>query len=175
MRKYFATGLVAIIPAALVLWLATVVYDFLDALVGDVGWWAIAVGLVVSLLGISVVGALLIHSKIIRQTREWLEGQIVARTPLVKTVYAFAQQFTSQVIEEKRYDKVVRVYPFGKSNASLIGFLTDEVTSTVFVPSSPNPLSGQTYIGAKYDLLPDWTYDDVLKYDMSVGVVQKKV
>jgi uncharacterized membrane protein len=175
MKKYFATGLVAIIPAIVVLWLATVVYDFLDVLVGDVGWWAIATGLVVSLLGIVAVGALLIHSKLVRSARNWLEGQIVARTPLVKTVYAFTKQFTSQAIEEKRYDKVVRVYPFGKTNASLIGFLTDEETATVFVPSSPNPLSGQVYIGVKYELLENWTYDDVLKYDMSVGVVQKKL
>jgi len=174
MKRYFATGLIAIIPTLVVVWLATVVYNFVDALVGDVGVWAIGLGLVLSFLGVFAVGALLIHSKWVRESRAWLERQIVARTPLVKTVYSFAKQFTSQAIEEKRYDKVVRVFPFGKTNAGMVGFLTEEETATVFVPSSPNPLSGQTYIGVKYELLPDWTYDDVLKYGMSVGVVQKK-
>jgi uncharacterized membrane protein len=105
--------------------------------------------------------------------RNWLEEQIVERTPLVKTVYGFFKQFTSQAVEQKKYDQVVIAWPFGKNNTGMIGFLTDESTSTVFVPSSPNPLSGQTYLGVKYEKLNDWTYDDVLKYDMSVGLVQK--
>ena len=173
MRKYLVTGLVAVIPALVVLWLVTVFINFITAAIGGYSLWNVFIGFAVAVGIVTLLGVLLVHSKWVRLGRNWLEAQIVARTPLVKTVYTFAKQFTSQAIEEKRYDKVVRVYPFGKTNASLIGFLTDESTSTVFVPSSPNPLSGQTYIGAKYDLLPDWTYEDVLRYDMSVGVVQK--
>ena len=86
MKKYFATGLVAIIPAIVVLWLATVVYDFLDALVGDVGWWAIASGLVVSLLGIVAVGALLIHSKFIRQGNTTSQATLICHHKMSPTL-----------------------------------------------------------------------------------------
>jgi uncharacterized membrane protein len=164
---------VAIIPALAVIWLITVAINFITAIVGTYSLWNVVVALVAALAGIFGLGFALIHSKLIRTVRNWLEEQIVERTPLVKTVYAFFKQFTSQAIEQKRYEHVVRVWPFGKNNTGMIGFLTDEATATVFVPSSPNPLSGQTYIGAKYETLADWTYDDVLKYDMSVGMVQK--
>jgi len=173
MKRYIATGLVAIIPALVVLWLVTVVINFITAIVGTYSIWNVVIALAAALAGIYGLGFALVHSKWVRKGRNWLEEQIVERTPLVKTVYAFFKQFTSQAIEQKRYEHVVRVWPFGKNNTGMIGFLTDEATATVFVPSSPNPLSGQTYIGAKYEKLPDWTYDDVLKYDMSVGVVQK--
>jgi uncharacterized membrane protein len=173
MKRYFATGLVAIIPALAVIWLITVAINFITAIVGTYSLWNVVVALVAALAGIFGLGFALVHSKLIRTVRNWLEEQIVERTPLVKTVYAFFKQFTSQAIEQKRYEHVVRVWPFGKNNTGMIGFLTDESTATVFVPSSPNPLSGQTYIGVKYETLPNWTYDDVLKYDMSVGMVQK--
>jgi uncharacterized membrane protein len=173
MRKYVVTGLVAIIPALVILWLVTTFINFITAIVGTYSLWNVLVGLLVALAGIVGLGFALVHSTWVRKGRNWLEEQIVERTPLVKTVYAFVKQFTSQAIEQKRYEQVVRVWPFGKNNTGMIGFLTDEATATVFVPSSPNPLSGQTYIGVKYELLPDWTYDDVLKYDMSVGMVQK--
>jgi uncharacterized membrane protein len=173
MRKYLATGLVAIIPALVVLWLITVFINFITAVIGTYTLWNTVVALLVALAGIFGLGFALVHSKWVRKGRNWLEEQIVERTPLVKTVYHFAKQFTSQAIEQKRYEHVVRVWPFGKNNTGMIGFLTDEATSTVFVPSSPNPLSGQTYVGVKYERLPHWTYDDVLKFDMSVGMVQK--
>ena len=175
MRKYLATGLVAIIPALVVLWLITVFINFITAVIGTYTLWNTVVALLVALAGIFGLGFALVHSKWVRKGRNWLEEQIVERTPLVKTVYHFAKQFTSQAIEQKRYEHVVRVWPFGKNNTGMIGFLTDEATSTVFVPSSPNPLSGQTYVGAKYERLPHWTYDDVLKFDMSVGMVQKSL
>jgi uncharacterized membrane protein len=175
MRKYVATGLVAIIPALVVLWLITVFINFITAVIGAYTIWNVLVALLVALAGIYGLGFALVHSKWVRKGRNWLEDQIVERTPLVKTVYHFAKQFTSQAIEQKRYEHVVRVWPFGKNNTGMIGFLTDEATSTVFVPSSPNPLSGQTYVGAKYERLPHWTYDDVLKFDMSVGMVQKSL
>ncbi len=173
MKRYLATGLVAIIPALAVIWLITVAINFITAIVGTYSIWNVVIALGAALAGIFGLGFALVHSKLIRTVRNWLEEQIVERTPLVKTVYAFFKQFTSQAIEQKRYEHVVRVWPFGKNNTGMIGFLTDEATATVFVPSSPNPLSGQTYIGAKYETLADWTYDDVLKYDMSVGMVQK--
>lgn len=175
MRKYLATGLVAIIPALLVLWVATVFIDFVTAIVGSYTIWNVLIGLGVALAGILVVGFALVHSKLVRRVKSWVEDQIVERTPLVKTVYNFAKQVSSIALEEKKYDQVVICWPFGKNNTGMIGFLTDESTSTVFVPSSPNPLTGQSYIGIKYEKLNNWTYDDVLKYGMSVGLVQKPV
>jgi uncharacterized membrane protein len=173
MKRYLATGLVAIIPALAVIWLITVAINFITAIVGTYSIWNVVIALGAALAGIFGLGFALVHSKLVQRVRNWIEEQVVERTPLVKTVYAFFKQFTSQAIEQKRYEHVVRVWPFGKNNTGMIGFLTDEATATVFVPSSPNPLSGQTYIGAKYETLADWTYDDVLKYDMSVGMVQK--
>ena len=175
MRKYLATGLVAIIPALLVLWVATIFVDFVTAVVGTYSIWNVLIGLGVALAGIFAVGFALIHSRLLRKVKEWVEDQIVQRTPLVKTVYGFAKQVSSIALEEKKYDQVVLCWPFGKNNTGMIGFLTDESTSTVFVPSSPNPLTGQAYIGIKYEKLNNWTYDDVLKYGMSVGLVQKSV
>lgn len=175
MRKYLATGLVAIIPALLVLWVATIFIDFITAIAGQFTIWNILVGIGIALGAIFAVGFALVHSRLVRRVKEWIEDQIVERTPLVKTVYKFAKQVSGIALEQKKYDQVVICWPFGKNNTGMIGFLTDESTNTVFVPSSPNPLTGQAYIGIKYEKLDNWTYDDVLKYGMSVGLVQKSV
>ena len=70
-------------------------------------------------------------------------------------------------------DKIVAIRPFGKTGAKMIGFLTNEDAGVVFIPSSPNPLSGQVYAGLAYEVLESWTYEDVIKYNASVGLVRK--
>jgi hypothetical protein len=73
MKKYLATGLVAIIPALVVLWLVTVFINFVTAVVGTYSLWNVVVGLLVALAGILGLGFALVHSKLVRNVRNWLE------------------------------------------------------------------------------------------------------
>ena len=173
MKKYFWTGIGAIIPVALLVWVATLIYDLVVAIAGSATFGTLAAGFGIALGSVLLVGALLVHSSLVRNVKAWIEGQIIKRTPIAKTVYRFAQDVVELVSTEKTYDKVVQVRPFGKTAAKMVGFLTNEKEGVVFVPSSPNPLSGQVYAGLAYEVLEDWTYEDVIRYNASVGLVRK--
>lgn len=174
MKKYFITGLIAAIPLAVVVWLISIVINLAASIVGHYSLMTLVVGILIAILALFGTGVLLVHLPFVTRTKEWVEQQIIDRTPLVKSVYKFSKDVAENALEEKVYDKVVRVYPFGRENAGMIGLLTNEKHGCVFVPSSPNPASGQTYNHVEYDILEDWTVDDVVKYDVSVGLSCKE-
>lgn len=173
MKKYFWTGIGAIIPVALLAWVGLVVYDLVVAIAGSATLFTLLAGFGIAIGSVMLVGALLIHSSLVRSIKKQIEAQIIKRTPIAKQVYGFAQDVVELVGAEKTYDKVVAIRPFGKTGARMIGFLTNEKEGVVFIPSSPNPLSGQVYAGLSYEVLEGWTYQDVVKYNASVGVVRK--
>jgi uncharacterized membrane protein len=172
-KKYFITGLASLIPAALLVWVATLVYDVVVAIAGAATWQTLLAGFGIAVGSVLLLGALLVHSSLVRGIKRWIELQIIKRTPLAKQVYGFAQDVVELVGAQRTYDKIVAVQPFGKTGARMIGFLTNEEEKVVFIPSSPNPLSGQVYAGLNYEVLTDWTYEDVVKYNASVGLVRK--
>ena len=83
MKKYLVTGLVAIIPALVIIWLITTFINFITAIVGTYSLWNVVVAVLVALAGIVGLGFALVHSKLVRKARNWLEEKIVERTPLV--------------------------------------------------------------------------------------------
>lgn len=173
MRKYFWTGIGAIIPAALLVWVATLVYDLVVAIAGSASIGTLAAGFGIALGSVFLVGALLIHSSLVRSIKNKIEQEIIKRTPIAKQVYGFAQDVVELATTQRNYEKIVAVRPFGKTGAKMIGFLTNEDAGVVFIPSSPNPLSGQVYAGLQYEVLEGWSYDDLIKYNASVGLVRK--
>jgi len=173
LKRYFWSGIAAIVPAALLTWVGLLIYDLVIAIVGSASLVSLLSGFAVATATVILLGALLVHSSLVRNIKKAIEQQIIKRTPLAKQVYGFAQDVVELVGAERTYDKVVAIRPFGKTGARMIGFLTNEKEGVVFVPSSPNPLSGQVYAGLAYEVLEGWSYQDVVKYNASVGVVRK--
>ena len=173
MRKYLAAGLGALIPVGLLAWVTLLIYDFVVAVAGSATIATLAAGFGIAVAGVLLLGALLVHSSLVRNIKRMIEEEIIKRTPIAKQVYGFAQDVVELATTQRNYDKIVQVRPFGKTGARMIGFLTNEKEKVVFIPSSPNPLSGQVYSGLEYEVLEGWNYEDVVKFNASVGLVRK--
>lgn len=173
MKKYLTTGLIAVIPVAVLGWVISIVYNLIATLVGNHGPEVLLVGALIGIAGVFILGFMLIHSRFIRKIQESIEQLIIDKTPLAKTVYKFSKDIAENALDNKTYEKVVKAYPFGRTGSGMIGFLVCEKTSTVFIPSSPSPFTGQVYYECEHEILEDWNYDDVIKYGLSVGMSQK--
>ena len=174
MKKYFVTGLIAIIPLAFLSWVVSLVYKPIESLVGSQGLWSALLIIVIVVGSIFLIGFALSHIKIFKKLKVLIETKIIYKLPLVKPIYKFSQDLVEGALASKVYDETVIAYPFGRECAGLIAFLTNKETSTVFAPSSPNPLSGHVYMYCDYDLI-DYTYDQAVKTLMSVGLSVDKV
>ena len=173
-RNNFIGGLIAIIPLAFLFWVLSLVYNPVANIIGVRGLTTTIIIFVVFVVIVYLVGFALSHIKIFRKLKELIEQKIFYKIPLVKPVYKFSKDLVENSLANKVYDETVIAYPFGRECAGLIAFLTNKETSTVFAPSSPNPLSGHVYMYCDYDLI-DYTYDQAVKTLMSVGLSVDKV
>lgn len=107
---------------------------------------------------------------------------VLLRIPFVKSVYRISKEITGAVFsqEAKTFKKTV-LLPFPHSEAHTIAFLTGnappacksavkEVEMSVFVPTSPHPLSGFMLLTPKKSLLEvDVSVEEAFKFLLSCG------
>ena len=107
---------------------------------------------------------------------------IFLRIPFVKSVYRISKEITGAVFsqETKTFKKTI-LLPFPHSEAHTIAFLTGdappacrsavkEVEMSVFVPTSPHPLSGFMLLTPKKSLLEvDVSVEEAFKFLLSCG------
>ncbi len=143
------------------------------------GW----LGFVLALVLVFVVG-FLFKGYLGRQFLRFLERWI-QRLPVIKVIYPYAKQLTEFFFEEKKkiaYETAVAVeYP--RKGIYSIGFVTSEglkdVTEVVgqdmvsiFIPSSPTPITGYTILVPKADVLQlNMTADETLRFTITAGVI----
>jgi uncharacterized membrane protein len=158
-RKYFITGMIIIIP----LWLTILLIRALANLISDTftllpsslnprtyipffGIELLIVFLLVLLVGLIASNYL---GKKFLNTGE----KILAKIPVIKTVYQAFKHLTIGVLGEKRLFSKVILLKFSDKGISFIGFVTGEdkdliPTATgkrilkVFIPTTPNPTTG---------------------------------
>ncbi|MGE3166351.1 MAG: DUF502 domain-containing protein [Planctomycetota bacterium] len=145
-----------------------------------VPWWigfAIAVTLVLA-VGFIFKGYL--GRQIWKALERWIQ-----RVPVIKVIYPYAKQVTEFFFAEKKqlqYEAAVAIeYP--RVGVWSLGFVTsrgfrqvaeaagDEVV-TVFIPSSPTPVTGYTVIVPRSQLIQlDVSTDEAIRFTMSGGVI----
>jgi uncharacterized membrane protein len=117
----------------------------------------------------------------------WLAESTFLRLPVVRTIYPYTKQITDFVFEsdeEKRrkFRSVVAIeYP--RKGCYALGFLTGEGMSdiaaatgermvTVFVPSSPTPITGWVVLVAEKEVVRlGITVDEAFRFAISGGVI----
>ncbi|MCB1206707.1 MAG: DUF502 domain-containing protein [Verrucomicrobiae bacterium] len=200
LKRYFITGLVAIIP----LWITWVVLAFLYRTLSDIGtpmFRALAqvVGpdypLVVSILEsettLSVVGVVLVLAIIF--LLGWVTTNFVGRLffnlfeaifhriPFVKTIYGSVRKLIA-VLGDKPKGNVQRVVliNFPSPEMKTVGLVTRTLTdkrtgrqlAAVYVPTTPNPTSGYLEIVPVEDIVStDWTMDEAMTFIVSGGAI----
>lgn len=189
-KKYFITGLVVVIPIFLTLYLLTVLFYFVDNILGrflnvylreSLGFYIPGLGVLIFLLIIFFVGFLAnryIGKMVFPLVDKWFSS-----LPLIKNIYPAFKQVISFILAQKEFGfkKVVLVEYPSKGILSL-GFLTNEEfgklsqdaerpIASIFMPTSPGPFTGVVIFVAKEDLrFPDISISDALKIIISGGV-----
>jgi uncharacterized membrane protein len=148
-------GLVVILPVAIFLFILKWIYGFITKIIGPLTSLVMAQSplhkIVADILVIAVIVALCFFAGVFVRTKlgkliyESVENRILKRAPGYKLIKETVAQFLGR--KKTPFSKVALAQIFG--NDTLVSaFVTDERDDgsyTVFVPSGPNPTSGNIY------------------------------
>jgi len=189
-KKIFITGLAAIIPLAITVYVIGGLFYFADNILGkyinevlyqNIGYTIPGLGIVIAILIVFLLGAI-IHISRMRFFR-WVEG-LFFKIPLVNKVYFPIKKVVDFLFfpPAKSFKRAVLIqYP--REGIYSLGFLTNEDSITfkekgnkkfynVFMPSSPYPLTGFTVIAEEKDIIfLDMDVDKAIKFTISGGLL----
>ena len=193
MRTYFISGLLVWLPIVVTLVVLNILVDLLSksllllptGLQPDVllGFHLPGVGVVLTLVVIFLTG--LFAANFFGKKLVALGDAIMARIPLVRTVYTGVKQVTQTLFTPggQSFRKVLLVefptpgvwtiaFQTGEVSKEIQGALSDTMVS-YFVPTTPNPTSGFLMMAPRSKVIDlDISVDQALKMVISLGVVQ---
>lgn len=195
--RYILIGCLTVAP----LWVTWLVFDFLLNLLARIGepllkgmaravrpfsdttasWLldsyfqhAVAALLTIaSLYGIGLLASFVIGKKVIS-----LYENILARLPLVQTIYGATKRFLYTISQPPVAGQRVVLISFPSSGMKAVGFITKIIQdkdsgrelAAVYVPTSPNPTSGYIEILPIEDvILTDWTTEEAMTFIVTGG------
>lgn len=103
---------------------------------------------------------------------------ILARLPLVQTIYGATKRFLHTISQPPATGQRVVLISFPSSEMKAVGFITkiiqdknsDRKLAAVYVPTSPNPTSGYIEILPMDDvILTDWTTEEAMTFVVTGG------
>ena len=130
LAKYFAKGLLFLIPLGATVYVVYWVFSTIDGamralILGESGqdWWVSGLGVVISLAVITGVGVL--TSLFIMRPILQLIEKLFSRLPLVKLLYSSVKDLIGAFVgEKKKFDQPVLVKVMPESNVKMAGFIT---------------------------------------------------
>jgi len=192
LRRYLVAGLLVWVPAGITILIIKFLVDLMDQTLlllppawrpeQLVGFRIPGLGLVLTIVIVLATG--IVVTNFLGQRLLHLGERIVARVPLVRSVYGAAKQVMHTLFSKggKSFRKVVLVeYP--RHGIWSLGFLTGDGTPeisrhsgrpmvNVFIPTTPNPTSGFLLVVPREDARElNMTVDDGLKMIISLGVI----
>lgn len=190
LRRYLITGLIVVVPVSLTIYVFVFAFKFMDGILGRflntyfknlLGYYVPGIGILVFLLLVILIGFLasrFIVRKISSHFEKWFSS-----LPFVNKIYPTLKQIILFILQQDQFGfkKVVLVeYPskgiwslgfLTNENYKKIGLIETQEMVSVFVPSSPGPLTGYVVFVAKDELrFPDISIADALKIIISGGV-----
>jgi uncharacterized membrane protein len=192
-RNYFVAGMITIIPVWItvlaimaIVNLVTDTFNLLPpALQPSTYFPYFGVELVIALFLIIIVGFIannFFGKRIIK-----LGESILAKIPIVKTVYQSVKHLTTGIVSDKKIFSRVVLIEFPIKGILCIGFVTGEDTQLlggrekrkmlkIFVPTTPNPTTGFFCLAPEEEVKPlHLSVDEAFKMIMSVGYSDLKI
>ena len=188
MKKYFITGLLIWIPLVITVWVLNLIVTTMDRFLPEAlepkSWLGVDIpglGLVLAASIVLLTG--LLAANIIGQRLVELWEALLARIPVVKSIYTSVKQVSDTLFSTsgQAFRKALLVeYP--RRGSWTIAFLTgmpggdvanhlDGEYVSVYVPTTPNPTSGFFLMMPRADVIElDMSVDAALKYVISMGV-----
>ena len=190
LKKIFITGLTAVIPLAITIYVIGGLFYFADSVVGKyinsflnqyIGYKIPGLGFLIVILLIFFLGAILRLTRL--KIFHWIEG-LFFRIPLVNKIYFPIKRIVDFLFFPPRKDfRNVVLVEYPRKGVYSLGFLTNNNTiifkekgdkkfSNVFMPSSPSPLTGFIIIVEEKDLISlDIGVEEAIKLIVSGGLI----
>jgi len=128
--QYFLRGLVVLAPVALTLWVCWWVVSKVDGII-DVG--VPGAGIVVTILGITLVGAL--ASNLLTRGLVGLVDRMLERLPFVRLLYTSTKDLLNAFVgEQRRFNRPVRARLDEAGRVWTLGFVTAEGAERLAMP-----------------------------------------
>jgi uncharacterized membrane protein len=187
LRRYFLTGIIAILPVFVTAWVLVKVFFAIDNTVTPfmarwVGFEIPGLGFLVTILSVLLIGVF--ASNLIGRQIIHLFERLFSRVPLVSRIYNAVKQIGDGILGQQRnLFKQVVLFEYPRRGCWAMGFVTSRhhgylVEHTgkphlhVFVPTTPNPTSGFLLFLPEEDLINlDISVEDGLKLVISGGAV----
>jgi len=195
-RGYFLTGLVAVLPLVVTIWILYRVFLFINNKLTIIiepiirpfklsllwPWVGKGLALLAIFVLIFLVG-LFVRNVIGRRFLVWGE-RLLYRVPIVRRIYPFIHQVSNALLGQKKkfFQRVVLVeYP--RKGVYSLGFVTKEAAPeiekkakkrllTVFISTTPNPTSGVIMLFPEEDTIPlEMSVEEGMKLIVSGGTV----
>ncbi|GMR04089.1 MAG: DUF502 domain-containing protein [Gammaproteobacteria bacterium] len=195
LRRYLVAGVLVWVPLGVTVLIIKFLIDLMDntllLLPVDyrpetwLGFRIPGLGIVLTVVVVFITGV--IAANLVGRKLVSLGERILARIPLVRSIYSAVKQVTETIFSSsgKSFRKVVLVeYP--RKGIWTLAFQTGEgadelqqkvgkPVTNIFVPTTPNPTSGFFLMVPREDVIElDLSVDDGLKMIISAGVVVPK-
>ena len=190
LRHRFVTGLIAILPLGLTVYVSWFLLNLLGNIFGNLlkkfpylkaqpQLAVSALGLLLLLLLIYLVG--LFTSNVLgRRFLVWGES-LLTRIPFIRKVYSTSRQLTDTFLIDKAAFRQVVLVEWPRKGIYTLGFVTSdlrwpmengECAINIFLPNTPNPTSGRLYHIPEKELIPTrLSVEWALKMIISGGIV----
>ncbi len=192
MKKYFITGLLVLVPLFITVWVISSLIGMMDQSLlllpenwrpkAQLGLEIPGLGALLTMLIIFVTG--LIATNFFGKRLILLWEAILARVPVVKSIYASVKQVSDTLFSDSgnAFRQAVLVQ-FPRQGAWTIAFVTGKPGGdvanhlpgdyvSVYVPTTPNPTGGYFLMMPRTEVIElDMSVDEALKYIISMGVV----
>ena len=186
-KKYFITGMIVIVPIWITIIVIRAVVNLIDGtfqllppvLQPETYIPVVGIELLIALLLIIIVG--IITSNIVGKKFLSIGEIILAKIPVVKTIYQGVKQLTTGILSEKKMFSRVVLLEFPIKGLHFVGFVTGEGSHIIpghggrkmlkiFIPTTPNPTSGFFCVAGEDEVkYLDISVDEAFKLIISAG------
>lgn len=192
-RKNFLTGLVAILPVLLTIYLSWLLFLWSGRFLGELLIYIpygrelphlarIFLGFLLLLIIIYLVGVLASH--LLGKKLLGLWEKVLSHTPFIGLVYNTSRQFTETFFSSRYAFRQVVAVEYPRPGTYALGFLTSEQTwrlgpdclgLAVYLPNTPNPTGGRVMIVPLARLYRvNLTVEEAIKLLVSGGMIAPK-
>ncbi len=187
-RRYFINGLLILLPGVITIYVLVFGLVTVDSIFGNVikrllGYHVPGAGSILTILLIFATGVFTTNV-IGRRIFAWAESLLLG-IPIFKNIYQGVEQIVkafASSTDAERFQRVVLVeYP--RPGLYALAFVTNEGipefdakikthSTTVFVPTTPNPTSGVCLVVPTEDCIPlDMSIEEAFKTIISAGII----
>ena len=180
------SGFIELVPLLVTIVVLLFIIRHADDLIRPLGfvkdrpWDFWGVGFIVLIILFYSIG-LVTSTRIGKGTMDLISG-VLARVPVVKTVFGVTKQATTALTSQYNFSRVVFL-EWPREGMAAMGFVTGRVHSVdraeslvlVYIPTVPNPTSGNMALIPEDDVIEtDLSVEDAMKLVFSGGIVLPK-